>query len=129
MVVDTGTLSIQDPVSGTGVFDIDGSVVLDFANQVTGDAQVSFVGAGGTLAVDNPGTLFGGSVAGFDVGDTIDFSSGTIHAEPHAHLQHRDGWMVDDGMHSESIPLLGSYTNLSFQPISDGHGGTAVVHT
>jgi len=126
--VDTGTLLFQKSVDGTGAFNIDGATVLDFATQVTGNAQVSFVGVGGTIEVDNPGTLFGGSVSGFALGDTIDFTSEIFTQDPA--LTFNAGTLtVNDGVHSESIPLLGSYSNSSFNLAPDAHAGTAVLHT
>ena len=127
--VRSGTITLQQSVSGAGLFDIDGAVVLDFAAQVTGGAQVSFAsGSGGTLALDNPGTLFGGSVSGFVAGDTIDFGSEQFTLNPAVSFN-AGTLTIDDGVHAESIPLIGSYTNLSFQTVADAHGGTAVLHT
>ena len=93
--------------------------------------NVTFVGATGTLSLDQP-TTFTGTVAGFGAQDRIDLSS--IGFGAHTTLgysenkSHTGGTLtIADGTHAAAIALLGNYMASTLVTASDGHGGTFVT--
>lgn len=124
--VSSGTLDILQPVSGGGMFDIDGNARLDFASIVQPGGSIRFLGGGGTLALDGPGA-FGATVAGFGGSNALDFAA--IDFAWHPTCRYVAGsaggtLTVSDGMHTAAVAFLGNYTQPGFQLTADDHGGT-----
>ena len=128
VIASAGTLSFGQSVGGAGGFDIEGGARIDFATVVGSSTSIAFIGGGGTLAIDSLGTIFGGEVSGFVLGDALDLTS--VQSGIDTGHNFNDGTlMVSDGTHAVSVNLLGSYNNNSFMLESDLHGGTLVLHT
>jgi hypothetical protein len=110
---------------------------IEFAQ--ASDAAVSFDAgttstAASTLRLDQSGT-FGGTIAGFAVGDAIDLADlvdGAGATLGYATNNDNTGGTltVGDaaGTHTVSLALLGQYAATDFVAGSDGHGGTLVTH-
>jgi hypothetical protein len=110
---------------------------IEFAQ--ASDAAVSFDAgttstAASTLKLDQSGT-FGGSIAGFALGDKIDLADLVDGARATlgyaANNDNSGGTLtVGDaaGTHTVSLALLGQYAAADFVAGSDGHGGTLVTH-
>ena len=89
-------------------------------------------GTGGTLVVDPPisGSLTPdadrGTASGIDLSE-ISFGANTRLAYA-ANNDNTGGTLtVSDGLHAQSLPLLGQYMASSFSMASDGHGGTLIT--
>jgi len=93
---------------------------------------VTFGGSSGTLSLDQASTL-GGSISGFQAGDTIDlgfvsFSSANTTLGYSSNATNTGGTLtVTDGTNTATMALLGLYTAANFALASDGNGGTFVT--
>lgn len=131
VVVQGGTLTLDQAVAGNGSFLIQGANGLDFAAAVTGTETIQFLGGGGTLAVAGLGT-FGGQVSGFAAGDGLDLTS--VAFAPDLAVGFAAGGSsgtltVGVGTFGAAVSLLGSYTPARFQISDDGHGGVLVGYS
>ena len=128
VLVQSGTLTLDQAVSGAGGFEIDGTAKLDFGSVVSSGEAIRFLGGGGTLAVERTG-VFGATVSGFAAGDALDLTALDFAASPTIGFIGGTGGgalTVGDGAHSVMIALLGDYTPSGFQLAGDGHGGVLV---
>jgi hypothetical protein len=126
-----------DPIMpGSGKAEIGVGSSIEFAQ--ASDAAVSFDAgttsmAASTLKLDQSGT-FGGSIAGFALGDAIDLADlvdGAGATLGYTANTNSGGTLtVGDATstHTVSLALLGQYAAADFVAGSDGHGGTLVTH-
>jgi hypothetical protein len=140
-VVNTGTLQasgagglvVDSAVTGAGKAQIAGSSSIEFA--AASATAVSFdAGASGMLKLDQSAT-FGGTIAGFTLGDAIDLADLVDGAGATlgygANSDNTGGTLtIGDaaGTHTVSLALLGQYAAADFVAGGDGHGGTLVTH-
>jgi len=131
VLVQSGTLTLADAVTGAGVFEIDGAARLDFASVVGSGESIRFVGGGGTLAVEQAGA-FAAPVSGFTAGDALDLTALGFAAGPSLAFATKEGGgtlTVNDGTHGVTIGMLGSFAPAGFHLTADGHGGVLVGYT
>jgi len=89
-------------------------------------------GTGGTLVVDPPisGSLTPdadrGTASGIDLSE-ISFGANTTLTYSANNDHTGDTLTVSDGLHAQSLALLGQYMASSFSMASDGHGGTLIT--
>jgi hypothetical protein len=100
-------------------------------NYTTASWMLSKDSAGGTRVVDPPvtGSLSadgnGGAVGGIDLSG-ISFGANTTLAYSPSSDNTGGTLTVSDGLHAQSVALLGQYMASSFVMASDGHGGTLI---
>jgi autotransporter passenger strand-loop-strand repeat protein len=95
---------------------------------------VVFSRSGGMLQVDSGGHV-SGAISGFHLGDEIDLrglayvsSSSTLSWKQKTSGANASGTLtVEEGTHSTTLTLVGSYTSGNFSVTSDGHGGTLIT--
>jgi probable HAF family extracellular repeat protein len=128
-----GTLITDPPVieqpPGGAAATIANDTVLEV--NATDSGNVTFVGATGTLWLDQPAT-FSGTVADFGAQDRIDLSNMRFGA--HTTLGYSENksdtggtLTVTDGTHAAAIALFGNYMASTLVIGADGHGGTSVT--
>ena len=130
-VVNTGTLEannstllITGNVTGSGDVVITGGGLANFSGSF--NQNVVFTGAG-TLELAH---AFGGTVSGFKTGDVLDLTNLSYSASETAtwtQLGSSGTLTIHDGAKTESITLVGSYTQGDFTLKRDGGTGTAVA--
>jgi len=103
--------------------------VLEIATPDSGN--VTFAGASGKLALDQPAT-FTGAVAGLRAQNSIDLTQIAFGAAATLGYAANAGGTggilsVSDGAHAASIALLGNYMASTFVTAADGHGGTLIA--
>jgi trimeric autotransporter adhesin len=123
----------------SGAFISAGTLELASGANANAPSEVAFAGSG-TLLVDG-GTSFGWHVAGFGAGDQIDLrdvsfvtattkKGSTSNLSFTAAASNQSGTLtVTDGVHTDSIQLLGQYMASEFTAASDGNGGTLITFT
>ncbi len=119
-----GTLLITGNVTGSGDVVITGGGLADFSG--TFNQNVVFTGAG-TLELAQ---AFGGTVTGFNTGDVLDLTNVSYSASETATWTQLVGsgtLTIYDGAKTESITLVGSYTQADFVLRRDSGTGTAVT--
>jgi hypothetical protein len=133
-----GTLISDPPVDNTLISDppvdskphtIANGSTLELAGAATG--KVTFAGPTGSLQL-NSSQAFSGKIAGFGGQDVMDL--GDIAFGANTTLGYRENasdtggtLTVSDGLHAQSVALLGQYMASSFVMASDGHGGTMIT--
>jgi hypothetical protein len=101
-------------------------------NYTTASWKLSKDSTGGTRVVDPPvtGSLSadanGGAVGGIDLSG-ISFGADTTLAYSVNNDNTGGTLTVSDGLHAQSVALLGQYMASSFVTASDGHGGTLIT--
>jgi hypothetical protein len=125
--VSSGTLTLEQGVSGNGAFLLDGASTLDFVLGAGSGSTLNFLHPGGTLETQALGT-FASAISGFVTRDEIDaasvgFMTGTTSVGFNAGTL-----TVREGTQSASFSLSGTYAAGLFQIASDGHGGTEVTY-
>jgi hypothetical protein len=126
-----GNITVEGTVTGGGSATIAGSATLEFA--AASDANVSFDnGTAGNLILDQS-LGFGGTVAGFGTGDTLDLGDIVFGANSTvAYAANADGTegtlSVSDGAETASIALLGQYAAAAFVTSAASGGGTAITY-
>ncbi len=131
VLAQSGTLTLDQAVEGSGTFRIDAGAKLDFGSTVGGGESIGFLGSGGTLAVEMGGT-FAAPVSGFAAGDALDLAAVGFSADLSFGFVADAGGgtlTVDDGAHSVMMSLLGSYAPAGFVLSGDGHGGVLVGYS
>ena len=123
-----GTL-ISDPPVDSKPHTIANGSTLELAGAASG--KVTFAGPTGSLQL-NSSQAFSGKIAGFGGQDVIDL--GDIAFGANTTLGYRENasdtggtLTVSDGLHAQSVALLGQYMASSFVMASDGHGGTMIT--
>ena len=120
--------------SGTGSSVSAGNLIVGAGASVelTGaySGTVTFGGPTGTLKIDTPAS-FTGSIGGqLAIGDVIDLPNITAGAGATLAYSGNNGpgtLTVSDGIHTDSIALLGNYSLANFTASSDGNGGTQFI--
>jgi hypothetical protein len=120
-------------VSGTGLFTIDNGATLQFDGSVTSGTTAAFLGASGTLIIEQPSS-FDSHISGISgSGDVLDlkgFDAANTTATPTFNSGTDTTTLtVTDSAHALSVSLTldGDYSNSTFTATSDGHSGTDVV--
>ena len=141
VAVSSGTLTLEKPVSGSGIFQLSGLSSLDFAAAVGTGSTMQFLQPGGTLEVQSTAAFgapklgvstFGATILGFAAGDTIDaasVTSGTATSLVYKQVGNGGTLTVSDGLHAAVFSLQGQYTPGLFHATTDNHGGTAITYT
>ena len=131
--VSQSALELTGAVSGTGLFTIDNGATLQFDGSVASGTTASFLGASGTLIIEQPSS-FDGHISGIsgsgDVLDLVGFDPAHTTAEPTFNSGSDTTTLtVTDSTHALSVSLTldGDYSNSTFTATSDGHGGADVV--
>ncbi len=128
MLAQAGSITVAGDVSGSGLFEIDGTALVEFGGQA-GNSILLSASATGVIVFDHS-SEFSGSISGMNFDDTLDlrdveFGSATS-------LSYVDdgtgGGMltVSDGSHSVQLHLLGHYQSSDFVLGSDGLGGSTI---
>jgi hypothetical protein len=119
-----GTLQIAT----TGSVAIGAGQTVEIAGAYSG--TIAFMGATGTLKIDNTDTFsgkIGGQLALGDVIDLANITAGAAATIGYSGNNSPGTLTVSDGTHTASIALLGNYSLANFTASSDGHGGTSVI--
>ena len=131
--VSQSALELTGAVSGTGLFTIDNGATLQFDGSVTSGTTAAFLGASGTLIIEQPSS-FDSHISGISgSGDVLDlkgFDAANTTATPTFNSgTDTTTLIVTDSAHALSVSLTldGDYSNSTFTATSDGHGGTDVV--
>jgi hypothetical protein len=132
--VQSGSLDLGGPVTGTGQFTIANGTQLEFGGSVSANQTVTFKGSTGTLKLDDP-TDFHGLISGITGSDGIDLagfdSAHTIVTPTVGSTQ--TALTVTDKTHTVAngtdavITLLGNYSSSTFTFSDDAHGGVLIV--
>jgi probable HAF family extracellular repeat protein len=91
---------------------------------------VSYASTAGTLRIEDSATFTGsvaGQLAATDVIDLADVTAGASAQVAYSGTNSPGTLTVSDGVHMATIMMLGNYSQSSFQPSSDGHGGTDII--
>ncbi|WP_213737477.1 autotransporter-associated beta strand repeat-containing protein [Bradyrhizobium sp. dw_411] len=123
-------LDFASAVTGSGNFQINAGVTLEFGGSVAGGATVTFAGGTGELKLDAPGS-FAATIAGFTGtqadaahSDVIDLA-GINETSANFHESYAGGVLtVTDGINTAELTF--SNFNSSFKFASDGNGGTLI---
>src|ERR1700760_4738501 len=120
-----GLLRLAGTVDGGGLLQIGAGATLD-VNSVSAGETISFLGAAGTLA-DHQGGTIGAAVSGFAAGDTIDLRSLTF--APGAAATVAGGVLtVVSGASNETLHLTGISDATIFSVTADASGiGTDIT--
>jgi 20S proteasome alpha/beta subunit len=131
--VSQSALELTGAVSGTGLFTIDNVATLQFDGSVASGTTAAFLGASGTLIIEQPSS-FNGHISGVsgsgDVLDLIGYDPAHTTATPTFNSGSDTTTLtVTDSAHALSVSLTldGDYSNSTFTATSDGHSGTDVV--
>jgi autotransporter passenger strand-loop-strand repeat protein len=129
-----GDVIITDPPvtwqqPGSASASVGDGEILEIATPDSGN--VTFAGASGKLALDQPAT-FTGAVAGLRAQNSIDLTQIAFGAATTLGYAANAGGTggilsVSDGAHAASIALLGDYMASTFVTAADGHGGTLIA--
>jgi len=125
-----GTLDILSAVSGSGIFSIGKTGLLEFGNVSTIGASnlVSFTTGGGELLLENPAS-FNAGLANFSNGDIIElagFASGSLTGS-YANNQHT-AITVSDGNDSTTLTFTTAQTLSAISFTVGPNGLAALVH-
>jgi hypothetical protein len=123
-----GPWSPSFTVNGISPATVPASGTLELASAFSG--TVTYAGTAGTLKIDKASTFsgtIGGQLATTDVIDLADVTAGAGATIGYTGTNGPGTLTVSDGMHTANIILTGSYSQSSFVPSSDGHGGTQVI--
>ena len=120
-----GLFDLSGAVSGNGQTTIGNSATVEFGQASAATQHVNFANATGTLKIDQP-SLFKSQIAGFQMGDTIDFAglSATAALYLNGNLTLFDGTTP-----VEQLTASTPYSRSLFRVASDGSGGTDVTVT
>jgi hypothetical protein len=127
--VETGSLDLSAPVSGTGTLTIDAGSTLELASEVSSGQTVTFSATTGTLKLDQAQN-FHGTVSGLGTQDGTQAHSDQIdlvninHDSADFSEQYdalTDTLTVSDGTNTADIHLTGSYTDANFYFVDDGN--------
>jgi Trypsin-like peptidase domain len=118
-----GALQINGTPSGTNLAVVDGGGTIEIAAGVSED--VNFGPKGGTLKLDDP-SHFSGTVAGFGIGDKIDFAGFDASKVSWSYVPKTNTLTVAEGPHMAKVALMSQFMMSNFTASSDGHGGTII---
>lgn len=109
---------------------ISGATLEITSGGLTGSSAITYSG-GAALKLD-ASVSFGGTIAGFAVGDFLDmadiaFTSATTLGFTEAGNNLSGTLTVSDSVHTATLTLLGQYMAARFTAASDGHGGTVIT--
>ena len=120
-------LVVTAPVTGTGRDFIEAGSTLEFGASVAVGQTAVFQGVGGHLVL-NDAENFGGAIAGFASGDTIDLADFAYSGAPSIGSIGTSGGnadvVINDGTLSASLDLLNQPAGAPFALAPDGNGGT-----
>ena len=132
----SGTFNVATSVTGAGTFTVASGSTLEFGSSVATGTTVSFLGASGTLRLDNSLTaLFNGQISGLDgtalSHDNIDLRdlawSALVTAQYQATGVNAGILTISDGIgHTEAFNLINYTGSGHFDVQNDGQGGTLV---
>jgi hypothetical protein len=129
--VQSGSLDIGGPVTGTGQFTIGNGDQLEFGGSVSSGQTITFEGSTGTLKLDDP-THFAGEISGLTGSDGINlagFDSTTV-ITPLIGATETTLTVTDDNhtgpLGEAVITLLGNYNGSTFN-WSSVQGGVLIV--
>lgn len=126
ILVDTGTLAIDQIVGGAGTIILNGPGMVSLAGSVSGTEHLRFLNPGGTLATSGTG-LLAAPIAGFGVLDTLDATA--IPYSVDDAIAFRNATLTLTGTAgSAAFILVGDYTRGDFHILDDNHGGTSVIY-
>jgi hypothetical protein len=129
--VQSGSLDIGGPVTGTGQFTIGSGGQLEFGGSVASGQTITFEGTTGTLKLDDP-TDFHGQISGLTGSDGIQLTGFDSTTVVNANIQATETILtVTDDHHTGPqgetvITLLGNYNGESFN-FSNVQGGVLIV--
>jgi Ca2+-binding RTX toxin-like protein len=134
--VKAGTFNVAASVTGAGSFMVADGSTLEFGSSVAGGTTVSFLGANGTLRLDQSLTsIFNGQISnlngtasGHDYVDLADLSwTALVTAQYQATGVNAGTLTISDGIgHIEAFNLANYTGSGHFNFQDDGHGGTIV---
>ena len=124
--VGSGTMTFLKSVSGSGTFTVDAGADLKFGGAVASGSKVT-LGAGADLYV-TASTGFGGSIAGFALGNIIEVTGLSYTGAALSYSPTLDKLTVTSGSTSVGLQLVGGHASSDFRLISD-NGVAAIAHT
>ena len=101
-----------------------GGTVDNFGTIAGGNGTAVSFGAGNDVLVVELGGVFGGALAGFATGDTIDFAQETVTS---VGFVNNTLTAFNNGTSLGTLGVIGTFTAGQFSLTSDGHGGTDVT--
>jgi hypothetical protein len=110
---------------GTGALSVGTPGKLEFDAAVDSSHPVTFTDVTGTLDLGAP-MSFAGVIKGFSHGDTIDLLNTPVTGFSYTGDTLS---LFDASTLVAHLTVSGSYTTGSFSTISDGHGGTDILHS
>lgn len=113
-------LGVTGSVAGTGSIAMNGAATVELGGRAAGQT-VSFAGTDNRLTLDSP-TTFGGRIAGFDVGDTVDLVGVGVKA-----LKYNGTYLTATLTNGTTQRLRLSGPASGVRATSDGNGGTALM--
>jgi hypothetical protein len=127
--VTNGTLEVAGSCSGSGDLRIDAAAVLqlDGANAL----NVAFGGSTGELVLKDPAE-FTGTISGLTGTDridlaNIDWATAQLSNVSYSASTNITTLVITDGVHTDTVRLMGDYTGSSWTFSSDGSGGAVMV--
>ena len=126
-----GLIDFTSAITGgspVGAMDIGANGALEFAAAVDASHSVMFMAGTGDLELANP-AAFGGTIKGFVGSDYIDLLGVAVSAFSYAGTTTAGTLSLTLSSGSAALAFAGNYTTASFATLSDGHGGTLLLHS
>jgi hypothetical protein len=126
--VDGGLIDFKNALTsgdGTGALSIGTHGNLEFEAAVDSSHHVTFTDITGTLDLGAP-MSFAAMINGFSQGDTIDLLNTPVTSFSYAGDTLS---LFDSSALVAALTISGSHTTASFSTVSDGHGGTDILHS
>jgi hypothetical protein len=128
IVLDPTTMTVNGPLTGTGVTEIDTGSLLIINAPVAATQTIAFTGTDGTLALDDP-SAFSGTVLGFVDSQTIDLATMAYNANGLVLYGAENALEIieDNTFAVIHIAAAQTLTNEYFHLSSDGLNGTNII--